>query len=75
MNDQERLRQLVMGSARQAANHPSVGTAVNLQGRAEDIDPMRYFTTQDYNGRVLPQEKYKPVKPLPPVGVFGKLFR
>jgi hypothetical protein len=75
MTDQQRLRELVLGSVQRAANHPSVGTAQNLQARAEDIDPMRYFTTQDFNGRVLPQQKWTQPKPLPTVGVFGKPFQ
>ena len=65
MTDQQRLLELVLGSVRQAANHPSVGTAHNLQARAEDIDDTSMFSTQKYNGRVLKSDlSYKPGKPL-----------
>jgi hypothetical protein len=65
--DVQQLRRVVMGhqSVQRAANYPPVGTAHNLQARAEDIDPWRYFTTQDYCGRVLKSElSYQAGKPL-----------
>ena len=71
--DVQQLRRVVMGhqTVQRAANH----NHTNLQARAEDIDPMRYFTTQDFNGRVLPQQKWTQPKPLPPIGVFSKPFQ
>lgn len=73
MNDYQRLRALVLGHDKPIHNH--VGTAPTLRARAERIDDMRYFTTNDYNGRVLPQEKYNAPAKLPAIGVFKTLQR
>jgi len=69
--DMRELRKIVMnhGSVQRAAN---VGTgAFDKHGPVENMSDNDFFSDKT-NGRMLKTEPYKPVKPLPPIGVFSK---